>query len=123
MIAAVTLPNWVHAVTAVAWAAASIVALVDTIRLPHIRRSPWIAVRPPLALLSSWWAWLNVARWHGAITTVDYRDAVAPLVPALYVLWTACTVTYVARARRSERLTSILAGGIPDAHDRYEGES
>ena len=117
-----TPPAWLQAVTASTWAATTLVAAVATLALPSCRRSPWVAVWPPLSVAATWWAWLNVERWTGGIDTAEYRAAVAPLVPALFVLlaWTAAV--FVVRAVRTDRIESTFSGVIHDARERYSGD-
>lgn len=117
-----TPPTWVQAAAAVGWAVATFIAAVVTVALPSCRRSPWVAVWPPMTAASGWWAHLNVTRWAGEITTDEYRAAVAPLVPALFVLWGWTAVVFVVRAYRTDRLESSISGAIHDARNRYPGE-
>lgn len=123
MEAAVTIPSWVQAGTAVLWAAATAAAAVSAVVFGSMRRLAWPAVWVPLALLSGWWACLGVRRWTGGITTGQYRDAVAPLVPALYVLWALNAAVFTGRALSVERRNRTLTRAISERDGRYgDGE-
>ena len=104
------------AICAVVWAAAAVAAFVMSIRLSRVRRTIWPLALLPQAILALWWSWLNTLRWlHDDFTPLDYRQAVNPLVPVLFIVLAVDAFVWISRARRTDAIEITLERALPDS--------
>ena len=93
----------------VAWAAATAACLVTALRDRWMRQTVWPVVLVPHLVLAVWWSTLNVRRWlSDAYSTAEFREDVAPLVPALFVVWTATMLALAVRLRTAGRMANVI---------------
>jgi len=109
-----TPPVWSNALTATAWAVAALAALRASWRHRSMRSTGWLPVWAAQALISCWWAFLNIDRWVGDMTTAEYRDAVAPVVPAVLAVWAATAVVFCIRAQRTQQVVDLITRSETD---------
>ena len=106
-----TPPVWTNAFAATAWAAAVLVAVRSSWRHRAMRGTGWLPLWVAQAPISIWWAYLNVDRWRGHITTAEYRDAVAPIVPVVLAMWAVTAILFSVRAARTQAVTDLVTRG------------